>query len=234
MLSKVLPTAALTDRTAQGGSVEGSALKRIGAGEVLLAGALALLIFTLLLLRLPYRSPITNILLSALTLSSFYFYLKLRLNIRVPSAMVFCFVVSIALDVIGNRFGLFSRRIGPFPYDILTHFATSGLSFVPVMWFVMTLIRRFGYRLSLGFVAFFSATTTFSFAAYYEITELIDERLFGGQRLWTPRDSVQDLAADLVGIIIAAVWYSLAIRATWRLDDAKLDHSADSPIVRDF
>jgi uncharacterized membrane protein YjdF len=86
------------------------------------------------------------------------------------------------------------------------------------MWLLMTVIRRYGYRLPLGLVAFFSATTAFSLAAYYEITELIDERLLGGQRLWTPRDSVQDLAADLLGIIIAAIWYSLAIRSRWRQD----------------
>jgi uncharacterized membrane protein YjdF len=125
-------------------------------------------------------------------------------------------VLSLALDVIGNRYGLFSRRIALIPYDIITHFAASGLSFIPVMWLVMKLIRRFGYRLPLGFVAFFSATTAFSLAGYYEITELMDERLLGGHRIWTPRDTVQDLAADLVGIVIAAVCYGLAIRTRWR------------------
>jgi uncharacterized membrane protein YjdF len=139
--------------------------------------------------------------------------------------MVLCLVFSIALDVIGNRYGLFSQRIGLFPYDIVTHFAASGLSFVPVMWLVMKLIRRFDYRLPLGFVAFFSATTAFSLAGYYEITELIDERLLGGHRIWTPRDTVQDLAADFVGIVIAAVCYSLIIRRQWRTDNSNLDHS---------
>jgi uncharacterized membrane protein YjdF len=139
--------------------------------------------------------------------------------------MILCLVSSIALDVIGNQFGLFSMRFGLFPYDIITHFTVSGLSFIPVMWLLIKLIRRFGYRLPLGFVAFFSATTAFSLAGYYEITELIDERLLGGHRIWTPRDTVQDLAADLAGIVIAAVCYSIAVKKQWRLDNSKLDHS---------
>jgi len=130
--------------------------------------------------------------------------------------MIFCLVFSIAIDVIGNRYGLFSRMIGIFPYDIATHFAASGLSFIPVMWLLIKLICRYNYRLPLSFVAFFSATTAFSLAGYYEITELIDERLMGGHRIWTPRDTVQDLSADLAGIVIAAVCYGLMIRKQWR------------------
>lgn len=224
MLSKVLPTTVLTT-VERACSIESARSRRIGPGEVFLAGTAALAIFTLLLLRLPYRSPITNALLSTLALSLFYFYLRLRLSIRVPAGMILCLVLSIVLDVIGNQFGLFSRRVIFIPYDIITHFAASGLSFVPVMWLLMTLIRRYGYRLPLGFVAFFSATTAFSLAAYYEITELIDERLLGGQRLWTPRDSVQDLTADLIGIVVAAATYTYVIRSRWQRDSAKIHTS---------
>jgi uncharacterized membrane protein YjdF len=177
---------------------------------------LALLVYTTLLLRLPYRGILTNGLYGCLALGSFYSYLRLRLKIRVPLSMLFCLAFSIVLDIVGNQYGLFSRRIVAIPYDIITHFISSGLSLLPVAWLLMTLIRRFGYRLPLGFVSFFSVTTTFSLAAYYEITELIDERLLGGQRLWTPRDTAQDLAADLTGIIVAAVCYSLVIRRKWR------------------
>lgn len=199
--------------------------RRIGPGEVVLAGMLALGGYTALLLRLPYRTPLTNVLGVLLALCSFYYYLRLRLNIRVPLGMIFCLVLSIALDVIGNQFGLFSRRIALIPYDIITHFSSSGLSFIPVMWLLMTFIRRFGYRLPMGFVAFFSATTTFSLAGYYEITELMDERFFGGHRIWTPRDTVQDLSADLAGIVVAAICYGFAVRAQWRRVYSKLDHS---------
>ena len=225
MFYKPVPTAEYSNTVEAAVVAEKSKSQRIGKPEVVVAGMLALAGFTVLLLRLPYRSPVTNILLSTLALSSVYYYLRLRLNIRMPVGMLLCLVLSIALDVVGNRYGLFSVRIASIPYDIITHFTASGLSFVPVMWLLIVLIRRFASRLPLGFVAFFSVTTTFSLAAYYEITELIDERLLGGHRIWTPRDTVQDLAADLVGIVTAAVCYSLAIRTRWRLDDSKLDHS---------
>jgi hypothetical protein len=217
MLSKVLPATILTQRVQRVEFVDGARRQRIGSGEILLVGISALSVFTLLLLRLPYRAPITNLLLSTVALASFYLYLRLRLNIRVPIPMILCLILSLLLDMIGNRFGLFSRRVVFIPYDIVTHFAASGLSFIPVMWLMMELMRRFSFRLPLGFVVFFSATTAFSLAAYYEITELIDERLLGGQRLWTPRDSVQDLSADLVGIVIAAVCYGLSVRKRWQL-----------------
>jgi uncharacterized membrane protein YjdF len=129
------------------------------------------------------------------------------LSIHVPLQFALYLGVAVVLDIIGNRYGLFSTRIGFIPYDTITHFATSAVALVVVMWLISELIKRFDYRLPLGMVAFFSATTTFSLAAYYEITELLDERLFGGHRLWTPRDSVQDLAADLAGIIVAAACY---------------------------
>jgi len=225
MLYKLAPIPAFDTRVAPAGSIEEPRSHKISAWEILLAGLSALAIFTVLLLRLPYRSPVTNILLSTFALGSLYFYLRLRLNVRLPVTMILCLVLSIALDVIGNRYALFSRRIALIPYDIITHFTASGLSFIPVMWLLMQLIRRFGYRLSLGFVTFFSATTAFSLAGYYEITELMDERLLGGHRIWTPRDTVQDLAADLAGIVIAAVCYSFVIRARGRIDDSALDHS---------
>jgi uncharacterized membrane protein YjdF len=217
MFSKVLHATTLTQRVDRVELVDGAARQRIESKEVLLVGIFALSVFTLLLLRLPYRAPLTNLLLSTLALGSLYLYLRLRLSIRLPVPLILCLVVSLLLDMIGNRFGLFSRRVGFIPYDIITHFAASGLSFIPVMWLMMELMRRFSFRLPLGFVAFFSATTAFSLAAYYEITELIDERLLGGQRLWTPRDSVQDLAADLVGIVIASVCYGLSVRKRWHL-----------------
>lgn len=183
----------------------------IGKGEVLLAGLVALAMFTGLLLRLPYRSAPLNTLLAGGVLASFYFYLRLRLRIHLPLKLFSCLVIAIVIDMVGNQFGLFSTRIAFVPYDTITHFVASALSFLPVMWLLLEITRRYDYRLPLGFIAFFAVTTTFSLAAYYEITELLDERLLGGKRIWTPRDTVQDLAADLCGIIVAAVAYSLVV-----------------------
>lgn len=203
---------ASVDSTEGVGASTALGTSKVRPAEALIAATIALAIYTALLLRLPYRSPGINSAYSVLALSAFYAYLKLRLKIRFPVSMLLCLVLSIVLDVVGNQFGLFSRRIALIPYDTITHFASSALSFIPVLWLLGALLERFDYRLPLGFVIFFSATTTFSLAAYYEITELIDERVFGGQRIWTPRDTVQDLAADLTGIIIAAACCSAFIR----------------------
>src|SRR5689334_321695 len=153
---------------------KGQGVPHPGKGEVLVACLTALLLYTGLLLRLPYRTPWMNTLLSAIALSAFYFYLRWRLKIRVPSQWIFCLAFSIVIDMIGNHFGLFSLRIAFIPYDTITHFVSSALSLIPVMWLLLTLIKRYEYKLPLGFIAFFSLTTTFSLGAYYEITELLD------------------------------------------------------------
>jgi hypothetical protein len=194
-------------------------LPRPKKSEVLLAGLTALFLYTALLLRLPYRTPLMNTLLSAVALSAFYFYLRWRLKILVPTAFIGFLVFALVIDMIGNHFGLFSRRVLLIPYDTITHFLSSALSLIPVMWLLLTIIKRYGYKLPLGFIAFFALTTTFSLGAYYEITELIDERFFGGHRIWTPRDTVQDLAADLSGILVATICYTLIIRKRWRREN---------------
>ena len=80
MFPKVLPATMLTQRAERVEFVDGAGRRRIGLGEALLVGISGLSVFTLLLLRLPYRAPITNLLLSTLALASFYLYLRLRLN----------------------------------------------------------------------------------------------------------------------------------------------------------
>jgi uncharacterized membrane protein YjdF len=205
-------TTEAADPTKARPATEASVLRKPGKSEVLLAGLTALFLYTALLLRLPYRSPLMNALLSVIALGSFYFYLRWRLDIRVPTPFICFLVFALVIDMIGNHFGLFSRRVLLIPYDTITHFVSSALSLIPVMWLLLTLIERYGFKLPLGFIAFFSLTTTFSLGAYYEITELMDERFFGGHRIWTPRDTVQDLAADLCGIIVATLLYTLIIR----------------------
>lgn len=188
-----------------------------GKGEVLLASLLALAAYTSLMLKMPYRAPIINSLYTVVGLSAVYLYFRLRLSIRVPPQALLCLVIGALLDIIGNHFDLFSRGFFSIPYDSITHFITCGLTFIVVMWLVMALMNRYGYQLPLGLLAFFSATTTYSLSAYYEITELIDERFFGGHRLWTPHDTVQDLAVDLAGITVAAVGYTIYLKRRRRL-----------------
>ena len=198
--------------------------QKLSRSEVLVAGGLVLAVYTALLIRMPYRAALVNGLYTMLALSSFYFYLRLRLNIRLPAQMLLFLVVAVVLDIIGNQYNLFSRTFGFLPYDVITHFTSSAISLAAVMWLLIKLTSRFDYRLPLGFVAFFSVTTTFSLSAYYEILELIDEQFFGGHRIWTTHDTVHDLASDLGGIVFAAIIYTLAIRRRWPQGYLSSDH----------
>jgi len=193
----------------------------VSRSEALLAGFIALVIYSALLIRMPYRASLANGLYAGAALSAFYVYLRWRLSIRLPAVMVLGLVFGVFLDIIGNRFNLFSRTFGFIAYDVFTHFTAAALSLVPVMWLLLALIKRFDYRLPLGFITFFSVTTTFSLSAYYEILELCDEQFFGGHRIWTTHDTVHDLASDLCGITLAAIIYWLVIRKRWRLDHAE-------------
>jgi uncharacterized membrane protein YjdF len=189
---------------------------RITGVEILLVGVAALAGLTGLLLKLPYRAPLVNSLLTVAGLAAVYSYLRFRLEILVPTGILIGLALCVAMDIIGNQFGLFSIRVAWIPYDLITHFTISGVSFFLVMWLLMTVIEKFSYSMPLGFIAFFSATITFSLSAYYEITELMDERWLGGHRIWNTRDTSQDLAADLLGVVVAAVIYTLAVRKRFR------------------
>lgn len=195
----------------------------VSRSEALLAGLIALAFYSALLIRMPYRAPLANGLYAGVALSLFYIYLRWRLDICLPSLMLLGLAFGVLLDILGNQFNLFSRTFGFIAYDVFTHFTTAALSLVPVMWLLLALIKRFAYRLPLGFVTFFSVTTTFSLSAYYEILELCDEQFFGGHRIWTTHDTVHDLASDLSGIVIAAIFYTLAIRKRWQLTHPEFD-----------
>ena len=182
--------------------------------EILAAGVLALIGFTVLLIRMPYRPPVVTTLYSALAVFSFYAYFRWRLGIRMPAVFFVGLGLGVLLDIIGNQYGFFSRRVALIPYDVITHFVTCGLAAIPIMWLLLALIDRFNYRLPLGMVTFFAVTTTLSLAAFYEVLELWDELLLGGHRLWTPRDTPQDLGSDLGGAFLGAVLYALVL--LWR------------------
>jgi len=179
--------------------------------EALLVGVVALVIYSALLVRMPYRTTLLNGLYTGLALSALYGYLRYRLSIHLPLWMLMGLVVGALLDIIGNQFNLFSRTFGFLAYDVFTHFVTAGLSLIAVMGLVRAWLKRFDYRLPLGAVTFFSVTATFSLSAYYEILELCDEKFFGGHRIWTTHDTVHDLASDLGGIVVAAIGYSLVV-----------------------
>jgi hypothetical protein len=166
-----------------------------------------------LLIRLPYRELHVNTFYTVLLLLAFYCYFRFRYKVTPSFVVMFCLAAAVAVDVMGNLFHLYGNHYLGLEYDEFSHFVGSGFSLVPTFWLLRTTTRRFGYYLSLDFLAFLSTAITFSFCAYYEILELWDEKFWGDfQRLWTPQDSANDLQWDLAGIILAALITTFVVK----------------------
>ncbi len=174
-----------------------------------------------LLIRLPYRKWYINTMLTTLIIGWFYCFFRFRFKATPPLFIVFCLAFAIAIDVLGNRFGLYQQKFFGVDYDEYTHLLGSSCSLVPVMWAFRVTTRRMGFRLPNDLVAFVSVTITFSLTAYYEILELWDELFYGDfTRLWTPRDSANDLMWNLAGIIVAAFLATQVFKFLDRREDA--------------
>ncbi|HET9532079.1 MAG TPA: hypothetical protein VFQ92_17095 [Blastocatellia bacterium] len=168
-----------------------------------------------LLVRLPYRTWDVNAFYTSLILIAFYCYFRFRYGITPPAIVVFFLGGAVAVDVVGNYQQLYGLKFGPVKFDEFSHFITSAFSLVPTMWLLRATTRRFGLILPLNLLAFFSVCITFSFAAYYEILELWDEKFYGDfTRLWTPQDSANDLQFNLAGIIVAALLSALYYKSS--------------------
>ena len=158
-----------------------------------------------LLVRLPYRDWNINALYTTGILAAFYAYFRFRYKLKPPLIIVAFLGAAVAVDVLGNYLHLYGQPFGPVQYDEFSHFLTAAFSLPPAMWLLRGTTRRFGLRLPLMLLGFLSATITFSFAAYYEILELWDEKFYGGKRLWTATDSANDLQFGLAGIVLATL-----------------------------
>ena len=173
---------------------------------------------TMLLIRLPYREVPVNTLYTLLILGGFYCFFRFRQQMAPPLLVVLCLMAAVAADVLGNRFKLYGHPFGPLAdYDEFAHLVGSGLSAIPTFWLLRTTTRRINLRIPLDLMTFLSIAITFSFASYYEIVELWDEKFYGDfQRLWTPQDTPNDLQWDLFGIIFfalaAGIYYKLVER----------------------
>ena len=161
---------------------------------------------SMLLIRLPYREWYINTFWTALLVGLFYSYFRFRFKAKPPLLVAFCMAFAIGIDVMGNVFHLYGKEFFGIQYDEYTHFLGSGASLVPVMWALRTTTRRWGFRLPNDMMAFFATCITFSLCAWYEVLELWDELFYGDfTRLWTPRDSANDLQWNLAGIVFVAL-----------------------------
>ena len=175
---------------------------------------LALLGGTAFLTKMCYLSLAFNTMFVIIFLSLFYVYVRARLNIHIPIALLALVFLALQVDALGNFFRMYGRKFGPMQYDEFSHMMVQVLVSPIIVWLTGRVLQQLGYRLPLKLTAFFAATIVFSLSAIYEIIELWDEIYFGGQRIWGPYDSATDLQWDLCGIIVGTLFSCIMLRDT--------------------
>lgn len=173
---------------------------------------LSLLAGAAFLTKMCYLSLAFNTLFVIAFLAVFYFYVRARLRIRIPFALLGLVFLALQVDALGNFFRLYGTQFGPMQYDEFSHMSVQVLISPLIVWFVNRLLQELGYRLPLKLTAFFAATIVFSLSAAYEIIELWDEIYFGGQRIWGRYDTATDLQWDLCGIIVGTLFSCIMLR----------------------
>ena len=164
------------------------------------------------LTKMCYLSLAFNTLFAVVFLTVFYLYVRARLNLRIPPALLVLVFLALQVDALGNFFRMYGQQFGPMQYDEFSHMMVQVLVTPLIVWFVTRLLQQNGYHLPLKLTAFFGGMTVFSLSAAYEIIELWDELYFGGKRIWGPYDTATDLQWDLCGIIVGTLFSCIMLR----------------------
>ena len=173
---------------------------------------LSLLAGAAFLTKMCYLSLAFNTLFTVAFLTIFYFYVRARLNVRVPVVLLALVFLALQVDALGNFFRMYGRQFGPMQYDQFAHMMVQVLVSPVIVWLINRMLQQRGLSLPLKLTAFFAATTVFSLSAAYEIIELWDEIYFGGKRIWGPYDTATDLMWDLCGIIVGTLFSCIMLR----------------------
>ena len=164
------------------------------------------------LTKMCYLSLVFNTLFTLAFLTIFYWYVRARLQVRVPIVLLGLVFAALQVDALGNFFRMYGRQFGPMQYDEFAHMTVQVLVSPAIVWLFSRLLQQRGYPLPLNLTAFFAATTVFSISAAYEIIELWDEVYFGGKRIWGIYDTATDLQWDLCGIIVGTLFSCIMLR----------------------
>jgi len=173
---------------------------------------------SLLLIALPYREWPVNTVYTCSLLLFFYCYFRFRQGLRAPVFVIFCLAAAVAVDILGNKFGLYGHPFGPLrDYDEFAHFAGSGFSAVAAFWILRAGTRRMGFKLSNGLLGFVSTSVAFTYCGWYEILELWDEYFWSHfERIHWWYDTANDLFYDFLGVIafiaVAALLFAMKER----------------------
>jgi hypothetical protein len=159
---------------------------------------------SVLLIGLPYREWPVNAVYTCSLLLFFYSFFRFRQNLRAPMVVVFCLAAAVAIDILGNKLGLYGHPFGPLrDYDEFAHFAGSGFSAVAAFWLIRAGTRRLGVKLTGGLLAFLATSVAFTYCGWYEILELWDEYFWSHfERIHGWDDTPNDLFYDFLGVIV--------------------------------
>lgn len=158
---------------------------------------------SILLIGLPYREWPVNTVYTSLLLLLFYWFFRFRQGLSAPLFVIFSLAAAVAVDVLGNKFGLYGHPFGPLrDYDEFAHFAGSGFSALAAFWLLGAATRRMGFKLSNRLLGFLSTAVAFTYCGWYEILELWDEYFWSHfERIHTWDDTPNDLFYDFLGVI---------------------------------
>ena len=134
-----------------------------------------------------------------------YWYVRNQFALRIPLALLLLVFVALQVDALGNFFHLYGTMVGPIRYDELAHLLVQALGTPIVIWIAQAWSERAELHLPSGLTAFCAASAMFSLSAFYEVLELWDELVFGGQRIWSLHDTSEDLQWDLCGIVLGVI-----------------------------
>jgi uncharacterized membrane protein YjdF len=180
---------------------------------------------TLFLLRLAYLRIWVSTPICIAYLAAIHSFVKARYQTKIPIVLLFLVFLSVALDGLGNLFGLYSTRYNYIQYDEFTHTAIPALTAPLIVWLSDNLMNYKGYRLPLGLVTFFAITTMFTIAGFYEVIELYDDKYMWpqpGMRIHGSYDTANDLQCDLIGMITGGLIAFSILR--------KRDKATDQPL----
>ncbi|HXD31561.1 MAG TPA: DUF2238 domain-containing protein [Pyrinomonadaceae bacterium] len=173
---------------------------------------LMILIGAAFLLKMCYLSLAFNTGFGVTYLTCVYLFAKARWGVTLPPSLLALVLVGVEVDALGNYFRMYGQSFGPLKYDQFAHMTIQILVTPLVVWLMREALERTGQQLSLGFTTFFAGSVIFGISAFYEVIELWDELYFGGQRIWSTRDTSTDLQFDLFGIVIGALFAYLVLR----------------------
>jgi len=158
---------------------------------------------SILLIGLPYREWPVNTVYTCSLLLFFYCFFRFRQGLRAPILVILSLAIAVAVDILGNKFGLYGHPFGPLrDYDEFAHFFGSGFSSVAAFWLLRAGTERMGYKLKSSLLGFLATSVAFAYCGWYEILELWDEYWWSHfERIHTWDDTANDLFYDFLGVI---------------------------------